>query len=160
MTHLEQLVYEYYDWLGYLVKHNIKVGRLQRGGWEMELDIIAYNPNTNHLIHVEPSIDAHSWDTREKRFRKKFDAGQKHIKDSIFKWLKDDIKIELIAILISHPKTRNTIGGGKIISIDEFVKEIQAKVIEKGIMAENAIPEQYPLLRTMQLITKGYYKKL
>jgi hypothetical protein len=29
MTHLEQLVYEYYDWLGYLVKHNIKVGRLQ-----------------------------------------------------------------------------------------------------------------------------------
>ena len=40
------------------------------------------------------------------------------------------------------------------------MKEIQAKVIEKGIMAENAIPEQYPLLRTMQLITKGYYKKL
>ena len=76
MTHLEQLVYEYYDWLGYLVKHNIKVGRLQRGGWEMELDIIAYNPNTNHLIHFEPSLDADSWDKREKRFSKKFDAGK------------------------------------------------------------------------------------
>lgn len=160
MTHLEQLVFEYYDWLGYLVKHNIKVGRLKRGGWEMELDIIAYNPNTNHLIHFEPSVDAYSWDTREKRFKKKFDAGKKYIKEHIFKWLKDDVEIEQIAILISHPKDRNGIGGGKIISIDEFVKEIQGKVIEKGIMAENAIPEQYPLLRTIQLITSGYYKKL
>ncbi len=41
MTHLEQLVYEYYDWSGYLVKHNIHVGRLSHGGYEMELDIIA-----------------------------------------------------------------------------------------------------------------------
>jgi len=71
MNHLEQLTYEYYDWLGYLVKHNIKVGKLKRGGWEMELDIVAYNPTTNHLIHMEPSIDGYSWETRETHFRKK-----------------------------------------------------------------------------------------
>ena len=76
MTHLEQLLYEYYDWLGYIVKHNIKVERRQHGGWEMELDIIAYNPNTNHLIHLEPSMDAHSWETREKRFKKNLRPGK------------------------------------------------------------------------------------
>jgi len=160
MTHLEQLVYEYYDWLGYLVKHNIKVGRLKRGGWEMELDIVAYNPTSNHLVHIEPSIDADSWEKRERRFKKKFEAGKKYILQSIFKWLKETKKIEQIAILITHPKNRNSLGGGRIISMDEFVKEIQAKIAEKGIMASNAIPEQYPLLRTIQLVTTGYYKKM
>ncbi len=58
MSHLEDLIAEYYDWRGYLVKRNIKVGRLQHGGWEMELDVIAYHPHTNHLIHLEPSLDA------------------------------------------------------------------------------------------------------
>ncbi len=159
MTHLEQLVFEYYDWLGYLVKHNIKVGRLKHGGWEMELDIVAYNPTTKHLVHIEPSIDAHSWETRERRFGKKFEAGKKYILKNIFKWLKSDSVIEQIAILISHPKNRNRLGGGKIISIDEFTKNIQAKITRNGIMASNAIPEQYPLLRTIQLVTTGYYKK-
>jgi len=56
MSHLEALIAEYYDWKGYLVKRNIKVGRLKHGGWEMELDVVAYDPNTKHLIHLEPSF--------------------------------------------------------------------------------------------------------
>jgi hypothetical protein len=28
MSHLENLIAEYYDWKGYLVKRNIKVGKL------------------------------------------------------------------------------------------------------------------------------------
>lgn len=160
MTHLEKLIFEYYDWLGYLVKHNIKVGRLTHGGWEMELDIIAYNPTTNHLLHIEPSIDAHSWEKREARYVKKFAAGKKYILKEIFKWLKKDTKIDQIAVLITHPKNRNTVGSGRIISIDEFVKDIQTRIKEKGIMASNAIPEQYQLLRTAQLFSNGYYKKL
>lgn len=160
MTHLEQLIYEYYDWLGYLVKHNIKVGRLKHGGWEMELDIVAYNPSTNHLLHIEPSIDGNSWEKREQSFKKKFNAGKKYILGNIFKWLKKNTKIEQIAVLVSHPANRNKIGGGRIISVDELAKDIQAKITEKGIMAENAIPEQYPLLRTIQLVSKGYHRCL
>jgi hypothetical protein len=44
MSHLEDLIVEYYDWRGYLVKRNIRVGPLAHGGWEMELDIVAYIP--------------------------------------------------------------------------------------------------------------------
>jgi hypothetical protein len=46
-----------------------------------------------------------------------------------------------------------------IISVDELTKEIKKKVINLGIMAKKAIPESYPLLRTIQLVTNGYYKK-
>jgi len=160
MSHLEDLIAEYYDWKGYLVKRNIKVGKLSHGGWEMELDVIAFDPHTKHLIHIEPSIDAQSWSTREERFTKKFTSARKYIFSDVFTWLDPGMHIEQVAVLVSHPKGRDELAGGKIISIDELVAEIRNKIIERGIVAKNAIPEQYPLLRTLQLSHNGYYKTL
>ncbi|MDT8318650.1 MAG: hypothetical protein RQ824_11785 [bacterium] len=160
MSHLENLIAEYYDWKGYLVKRNIKVGKLSHGGWEMELDVIAFDPHTGHLIHLEPSIDAHSWAKREERFTKKFTSARKYILSEIFTWLDSSIEIEQVAVLISHPNGRDFLAGAKIISIDELLAEIREKVISCGIVAKNAIPEQYPLLRTLQLSHNGYYKAL
>ena len=160
MSHLENLIAEYYDWQGYLVKRNIKVGKLNHGGWEMELDVMALNPHTDHLIHLEPSIDAHSWAKREERFSKKFNAARKYIFSEVFTWLDSNMEIEQVAVLISHPKGRDELAGAKIVSIDELVAEIRQKVIECGIVAKNAIPEQYPHLRTLQLSHNGYYKML
>jgi len=160
MSHLENLIAEYYDWRGYLVKRNIKVGRLRHGGWEMELDVIAFDPHTEHLIHLEPSIDAHSWATREKRFAKKFNSAKKYIFSEVFTWLDPAMEIEQIAVLITHPKDRDVLAGGKIVSIDELIAEIREKVVGCGIVGKNAIPEQYPLLRTLQLSHNGYYKTL
>lgn len=160
MSHLENLIAEYYDWKGYLVKRNIKVGRLSHGGWEMELDVIAFDPHSGHLIHLEPSIDAHSWATRESRFTKKFTSAKKYILSEVFTWLDSEIEIEQVAILVSHPKNRDFLAGAKIRSIDELMAEIREKVIACGIVARNAIPEQYPLLRTMQLTHNGYFRTL
>lgn len=160
MNHLEQLLYEYYDWQGYLVKRNIKVGRLLRGGWEGELDIIAYHPIKNHLVHIESSIDADAWAVREIRFKRKFDCGKDYIFSEIFTWLDNTTPIEQIAVLISHPKNRNTIGDGKIISIDELIKDMRIMISSNGVMSKKAIPEQYSLLRTIQLVTEGYIKRL
>ncbi|HJX82925.1 MAG TPA: hypothetical protein VJ723_01130, partial [Candidatus Angelobacter sp.] len=64
-SHLEQLIAEYLEWNGFFVKKNIKVGPLAHGGWEMELDIIGYNPSLQKLVHYEPSIDADPWEKRE-----------------------------------------------------------------------------------------------
>lgn len=160
MSHLETLIAEFYDWKGYLVKRNVKVGRLSHGGWEMELDIIAYHPHTGHLVHVEPSVDAHSWEIREQRFKKKFGAGEKYMFKEILTWLDPNTHVDRVAVLVSHPKDRDVLAGAKIISIDEFVSEIRAAVKECGIAAKNAIPEQYPLLRTLQLSHNGYYRAL
>jgi len=160
MSHLEDLIAEYYDWKGYLVKKNIKVGRLSHGGWEMELDVIAYHPHTGHLIHLEPSIDAHAWSMREQRFKKKFGSARKYIFAEVFTWLDKNTQLEQVAVLVSHPKGRDTLSGGKIISIDEFVATVRSEIMEQGKVAKNAVPEQFPLLRTLQLSHNGYFRAI
>jgi len=160
MTHLETLIAEYLDWQGFLVRRNTKVGRLAHGGWEMELDIIAYHPKSGVLVHYEPSIDAITWTAREARYKKKFAAGRKYIFKEIFSWLPPSTPIRQIAVFINHPKDRDKLAGGAILSIDELMAEIRAKIVERGIMAKNAIPEQYPLLRTLQLSHAGYYRAI
>lgn len=159
-THLETLIHEYLEWRGYLVRRNVKVGRLPRGGWSMELDLIGYHPKTSDLVHYEPSVDALSWEKREARYVKKFEAGRKYLFTEVFAWLPPETPFKQIAVFISHPKDRHTIAGGSIISIDELMLEIRAEVSKCGIMAKNAIPESYPLLRTVQLALNGYYRSL
>ena len=160
MSHLEDLLAEYYDWKGYVVKRNVKVGRLKHGGWAMELDVIAFDPHTGHLLHLEPSLDADTWEKRERRFTKKFAAGREHIVKDVFTWLSPDTKVEQVAVLVSHPKSRQKLAGAAIRSVDEVVAEIRGEIQERGLVSRSAIPEQYPLLRMMQLSHNGYYKAL
>jgi len=160
MSHLESLIVEFLDWKGYLVRRNIKVGRLKHGGWEMELDVIGYHPHTNDLVHYEPSVDAHTWDTREARYTKKFSAARKLIFSEVFSWLTPETPLRQIAVFPSHPKDRDTIAGGAIQSIDELLSEIRSQVIECGPARSNAISENYPLLRVLQLSHCGYNRAL
>ena len=160
MSHLETLIAEYLEWQGFLVRRNTKVGKLEHGGWEMELDIIGYHPTSGVLVHYEPSIDALSWAKREARYIKKFQAARKYIFKEIFTWLPATTPLQQIAVFISHPKNRHTIAGGTILSIDELMAEIRAKVGACGIMAKNAVPEQYLLLHTLQLSHVGYYRAI
>lgn len=160
MSHLESLIAEYLDWQGYIVKRNIKVGRLSHGGWGGELDIVGYHPRSGSLVHYEPSIDGWSWEKREARYVKKFEAGKKYIHSDVFPWLSSETPLKQIAVLVSHPKGRDQIAGGVLVSVDELVAEIRGKVVEGGIIASNAISEQYPLLRTIQLTHSGYYKAI
>lgn len=158
MTHLETLIAEYLDWQGFLVMRNKKVGKLKRGGWEMELDIVGYRPQSGDLVHYEPSIDAVGWAKREARYKKKFLAGQKFIFTEIFPWLAPSTKLQQFAVFVDHPKNRQEISGGIIISVDEMMAEIRTKVAACGKMSTSAIAEQYPLLRTLQLSHNGYYR--
>jgi hypothetical protein len=156
MNHLESLIAEYLDWQGYLVRRNTKVGRLPRGGWAMELDVVGYNPHTKHLVHYEPSVDGHAWAIREERFTLKFGQARMHILSELFSWLPKDTSIDQIAICVTHPQGRDTVGGGRLQSLDEFVAEVRSAVIKSGTANRNAISETYPLLRTLQLTHCGY----
>jgi|TARA_B100000749_G_C18211971_1_gene376412 hypothetical protein len=156
MNHLEELVKQYYEWRGYLVRTNVKVGRLSHGGWDGELDIVAYHPLTNHLIHLEPSIDANSWSRREDRFDHKFKVGRQYIRNDVFPWVDTSTPIQQVAILPTS--SRKELAGGEVISIDELMKEIKEAVVKAGVMAKNAIPEEYDLLRTIQMTVCGYHR--
>ncbi len=78
-NYLEQLAAEWHEFRGYVVRRNVRVGKRAAGGHESELDVVAFNPKTRHLVHIEPSMDAQGWPDREKRLRKKFKAGRKYI---------------------------------------------------------------------------------
>jgi hypothetical protein len=156
MSHLETLIAEYLEWQGFLIRRNTKVGRLAHGGWEMELDVVGFHPQSGTLVHYEPSIDALSWEIRESRYRKKFEAGRKFILKEMFPWLPTSTALQQVAVFPTHPRGRDTLAGGVIISIDELMAEIKAKVTACGPMNRNAISEQYPLLRTIQMSQVGY----
>ena len=59
---------------GHFVRRNILVGKRDKGGHECELDVVAFNPETQRLVHVKPSMDANTWVVREARYAKKFEA--------------------------------------------------------------------------------------
>lgn len=149
-NHLEQLVAEWLEFKGYFVRKNVKVGKRPEGGHEGELDIVAYHPTDNHLVHIEPSIDAHTWEKREQRFRKKFDAGHKYIIPEIFPWLPHNKRFEQWAVLWGSDQHHKQIGGGKVIPIWRLYQLISEDIKKAGSPEGNAIPEQLPLLRTMQ----------
>ena len=53
MNFLEQVVAEWFSYEGYFVKTNIKFGKLPRGGFTGEMDVVAFHPKTRELVHIE-----------------------------------------------------------------------------------------------------------
>lgn len=149
-NHLERLAAEWYEYQGYFVRRNVLVGPRLRGGYEGELDVVAFSPEKKHLVHIEASLDADSWATREYRFKKKFSAGRKYI-PKIFKGLKIPKDIEQIALLVFASKQNHQeIAGGKLVLASEFLNEIMEHLSQKKI-AQSAVPENLALIRTLQL---------
>ena len=150
---LEQMVAEWYEYNEYFVRRNVWVGLRKKGGYEGELDIIAFNPTKRHLLQVETSMDASSWSERERRFKKKFDAGRRFI-PSLFKGLDIPKEIEQIALLVfASKKNRDTIGGGRIVLMSEFLSEVFSLLVSKSIYSR-AISEQFTILRSLQFVAE------
>ena len=157
INHLEQLVAEWYEYRGYFVRRNVHVGPRPEGGYEGELDVVAFHPQRKTLVHVEPSLDADTWTVREKRFKKKFDTGRKYI-PQLFKGVELPSKIDQIAVLVFASKANHTtLGGGKIVLVGELLRDIADALSGVGI-DRRAVPEQFPLLRTIQYMI--HYKDM
>jgi hypothetical protein len=151
MNYLEQLAAEWYEYQGYFVRRNVHVGKRSAGGYECELDVVAFHPEKKHLVHIEPSMDASSWATREERYRKKFDAGRKYI-PALFTGIDVPPQVEQIALFEFASKTNHeTIAGGRVMLVSELFAEI-AKTIRTRKVASAAVAQQYPILRTVQFM--------
>ena len=153
MNFLEELVAEWYEFQGYFVRRNVLVGRRAKGGYECELDVVAFHPGSKHLVHIEPSMDAQSWAKRDERFRKKFAAGRRHIPE-LFSGLELPDAFEQIALLgFASNKNRSTVGGGRLLLVDELLREILTSLKDRRI-ASSAVPEDKPILRTLQYVAE------
>jgi len=150
---LEELVAEWLEYTGHIVKRNERVGRRAKGGHEGELDVVAFEPKTKHLIHVETSTDADSWANREKRFAKKFKSGAKYIK-ALFEGLTIPDEVEKKAIFaFGSDKNHKTIGGGQVVLAEDYILEILRELKGTSFLSR-AVPEKYPILRVLQMITE------
>ena len=153
-NYLEQLASEWYEYRGFFVRRNVPVGSGPKGGHEAELTIVAIHPGDNRVVHIEPSMDAHSWEVREKRFTKKFKAGRDHLADATGR-LCPAGEIEQIALIALGSRTNHpTLGGGTVLTIADFMAEILAAMKQRS-GDELAVPQQYPILRTLQFVVEN-----
>lgn len=110
-NYLEQLVAEWHEYRGYFVRRNVLVGRRLTGGYECELDVVAYHPGEGHLVHFETSMDALSWHKRDEKYKRKFAAGQRYIND-VFPGIMLPSTLHQSALLyFASKKNRVTVGG-------------------------------------------------
>ena len=149
MNHLEQLVAEWLQYRGYFVRVSVPVGPRPKGGFEGELDVIGLHFAHKHLVHVECSLDANSWEKRQQRYSLKFERGRKHIKDAFIGVPLPDL-LDQVCILQFAGSDKREIGGGRILSVRDFIHEI-FDGLEHTSPASGAVPSTFPLLRTLQL---------
>ena len=150
-NYLEQLLAEWYEYQGYFIRRNVWVGKREKGGYECELDIVAFHPGKKHLLQVEPSSDADSWAKREERYARKFLAGRKYIPE-LFKDFGAQGPIDQVAVFLSASKqNRQTLAGGRIVLASEILVDILRGLRSSSIFS-SAVSEQYPILRTLQFV--------
>jgi len=149
MNHLEQLVVEWLQYNGYFVRASVQVGPRSKGGFEGELDVVGLKFTTNHLIHVECSLDSAGWQKRESMYLKKFMCGRRFVKD-VFKGITIPEKLDQVALLQYASGKQREIGGQRLVTAKEFIREIFDGLIGKT-PGSGAVPSTFPLIRTLQL---------
>ena len=124
----------------------------RRGGYEGELDIVAFHPATSRFVHVEASMDAESWASRKEKFQRKFDVGRRYA-PGLFDGLPLPSEMKQIALLgfagKSHPME---LGGGKVVVLQELLVDILT-ALKKLSDDGTVVPETFGLLRALQLVT-------
>ncbi|MFH1392928.1 MAG: hypothetical protein ABIG73_00895 [Patescibacteria group bacterium] len=143
---LEQLAAEYYSHMGYFVRTNVKYGLRKKGGYEGEMDVVAFHPESLVLLHIETSMDADSWEKRKNKFQKKFSKAHDHY----YKLFKFEIRKREKMVIVGFNSPRDDFWSiAPIKSIPDFVGEV-TDYLSQFHPLNQAVPENYPLLRAMQ----------
>jgi hypothetical protein len=103
----------------------VKVGKRAKGGWDGELDIVAFHPSRQHFLHIECSFDAHTWEVRETKFGKKFAIGKQYARE-LFSGMSLPTSLDQVIVhgYASAPARHRALGGGRLITSEELVAEI------------------------------------
>ncbi len=150
-NHLEELVKEYYEYqLGNFVRTNVKFGKLKTGGYQGEADILALDMEKKILTHIECSIASLNDEELSKMAKKKFSLKDEEYMNLIK--LPEGTKISRKFIINNTDKRRQDLmpDGVEHQTTREFLREIYNH-IDSDLM-RNAIPENYPILRGIQMI--------
>jgi hypothetical protein len=151
MNFLEQLSAEWYTYQGYFVRTNVKTNKRAKGGWDNELDVLAFSAQTGELVHIESTWDAESWPKRKERFlTKKFVYSQAQYEDIVGTKISKLHKIALVGLVYATKSDLSWGGGIEVYLIPKFIASI-ARELEQKDPLKDVVPEGFPRLRAMQL---------
>ena len=152
MNFLEQLVAEWHEYNGYFVRSNVRTRKRSKGGFDVELDVLAYDLPGSTLHHVETSGDADSWSERRRRFLgKKFILTKEEYEAIIGCRVNEIRKTAIVGYARSTKADLNWGQDIEVILIPDFMKQIAEKLRSQH-PAHEAVPEGFPLLRAMQTV--------
>jgi hypothetical protein len=150
MNFLEQLTSEWLEYRGYFVRRHVQVDSGGPGQPGCELDVVAFHPETQHLLQVEASMDASTRRVRSQRYQKKFEAGRTHI-PTMFQALVPVRQVDQVALFAyGNRDSHGTLAGGRILFVDELVDEIRRTLRDRPALARD-VSERFVCLRTIQL---------
>jgi len=149
MDYLQRLVVEWYEYQGYFVHTDLWVGLQSDGSCECELDVVAFHPIRRHLVHVEPSFDLLSWQEREQHFEPKFLAGRKYLHRMFGN--EPQVHLEQIALVVADEELPRTLAGARVLRLADFLAAM-LEALCAFAMAEAIVPDQWPLVRTLQFV--------
>ena len=150
MNFLEQLAAEWFAYLGYFVRTNVKTNKRKNGGWANEIDVLAVKPDGGELIHVETSWDSSKWPARKARFlNKKFVYTDEQYGELVGIRLQTVRKLAIVCGSKSSKADLDWGNGIEVKLIPVFVAEIASSLRTKNPLQE-IVPEGYPRLRAMQ----------
>jgi len=154
MNFLEQLASEWFEYTGYFVRTNVRARKRAAGGWDAELDVLAYQPSSRTLLHIETSGDAESWKERKHRFLTKKFVFSKAEYEEILGSPIDSIHRKAIVGWSQSPTTDLNWGEDiEVIAVPTFLSQIVSELRNRDFVRE-AVPESYPILRTIQMTLK------
>lgn len=153
-NYLEQLAAEWYEYRGFFVRRHVLVGAKAEGGFEGELTILAVNLDRGEVVQVEPSMDAHSWEKREKRYRNRFELGRRFIPALVGEDRAQGLR-QVALIGLGSSTNHPTLGGGELLSLGDFLARILTE-FRGGDLANQPVPQQYPILRTLQFVADNH----
>lgn len=112
---LEQLVAEWFEYQNYFIRRGVRVGKRSLGGYDGELEVVAFRAAPRRIVHIETSTDGDSWAKREERLERKFATGRKHI-PALFKgYSVQSNEIEQLGIFVfGSTKGQSNVGNAKV----------------------------------------------
>lgn len=150
MNFLEQLAGEWFTYKGYFVRTNIKRNKRSKGGWDNELDVLAYSAKVSELIHVESTWDANSWTERKDRFlKKKFVYTHADYEALVGAKIARVRKLALVGLCQSAKADLNWGESIEVVLIPHFIASIAKELVTKDPL-NDIVPEGFPRLRAMQ----------
>lgn len=152
MNYLEQLAAEWYEYSGYFVRTNVRAKKRSSGGYDNELDVLAYKPYEQSLTHIEVSGSTESWeDIKEQILKKKFTL-QKEDYEFILGCSLQSIKQLAVVGWMKNPRIDlDWREGLEVITIPVFLRQITEVLKDKDFMSDS-VPEVLPILRTIQMM--------